>query len=69
MWDLVRYCRATLLTDELITMDEYGELAEDHSTVKRLEGYDKLRAENARLKQQLDAERKKCEALREARRK
>jgi len=50
-------------------MDEYGELAEDHSTVKRLEGYDKLRAENARLKQQLDAERKKCEALREARRK
>lgn len=44
MWDLVRYQRSHLLEAELITMDEYDELAKDHAAVKRLEDYDELAA-------------------------
>ena len=47
MWDLLRYQRADLLSAELITMDEYDELAKDHAAVKRLEDYDALKAQAA----------------------
>lgn len=40
MWDLVRYQRSELHVAELITDDEYAELAIDHPAVKRLENYD-----------------------------
>ncbi len=43
LWDLVRYQRAALYTAELITNDEYAELAQDHAAVRRLEGYDRQR--------------------------
>jgi hypothetical protein len=40
MFDLVRYMRSELHTAGLITDDEYAELAQEHSAVKRLEDYD-----------------------------
>lgn len=43
LWDLVRYMRAELLAKELITIDEYTELAMDHAAVARLEADDKER--------------------------
>lgn len=43
MWDLVRFMRADLHNDGLITDEEYTELAQDHAAVKRLEDYDVLR--------------------------
>lgn len=39
--DLVRYKRHELFSDDLISMDEYAELAQDHPAVARLESYDK----------------------------
>jgi hypothetical protein len=42
MWDLIRYKRQELHTDNLISNEEYAALAEDHVAVKRLENYDKL---------------------------
>jgi hypothetical protein len=44
MWDLLRYERACLLDNELITEDEYAELAQDHAAVARLEADDAARA-------------------------
>lgn len=41
LWDLVRHQRSELLDVGLITEDEYAELAQDHSAVKRLEDLDK----------------------------
>lgn len=34
------YKRSELLNDDLISVDEYAELAQDHAAVARLEGYD-----------------------------
>lgn len=51
MWDLIRYQRQELHTAGLITDDEYGELAQDHPAVKRLEDYDKLAARLTELAQ------------------
>jgi hypothetical protein len=50
MWDLVRYMRGQLHTDGLITDEEFALLVVDHPAVARLEGYDALRVENARLR-------------------
>lgn len=56
MWDLVRYTRATLLDDGLITLAEYTELcsAETRTTPntgspapRRLESYDEVRGRMA----------------------
>ena len=43
LFDLVRYMRAELLTAELISYDEYYELAVEHAAVARLEDYDGIR--------------------------
>jgi DNA repair ATPase RecN len=50
--DLVRYQRQELFEEQLITEDEYAELAEDHPSVARLEGYDGCRARSAKSIQQ-----------------
>jgi hypothetical protein len=42
--DLVRYQRQELYRANLITEDEYADLAKDHAAVRRLEDYDVLRA-------------------------
>ena len=44
LFDIVRYMRAEIHNAELITDDEYAELAMEHSAVDRLEDYDELRA-------------------------
>lgn len=41
MWDLIRFCRGELHSEDLITDEEFCELAKDHAAVKRLEDYDK----------------------------
>jgi hypothetical protein len=43
LWDIVRFFRAEALTKNLITQDEYSELAMDHAAVKRLEEDDRDR--------------------------
>lgn len=40
LFDLVRHQRSELHVAELITDDEYAQLAQEHSAVKRLEDYD-----------------------------
>lgn len=47
LWDLVRYMRSRLLEEELVTMDEYAELAMDNAAGKRLEADDVARAADA----------------------
>lgn len=37
LWDLVRYMRSELHEKQLVTDDEYFELAKDHAAVARLE--------------------------------
>ena len=54
LFDLVRYARAMLHEDDLITDEEYAMLAGDHPAVARLEEYDDLRVEVERLKRELD---------------
>jgi hypothetical protein len=49
VWDLLRYQRMELHNANLITNEEYAALAFDHPAVARLETYDELRAELARL--------------------
>lgn len=49
LWDLVRQQRMELHDAELISDDEYTELAKDHPAVARLETYDVLREANERL--------------------
>jgi hypothetical protein len=44
MWDLLRYFRADLHAEDLITDAELFELAADHAAVKRLEKYDAERS-------------------------
>lgn len=44
LWDIVRFYRAAALDKELITIEEYAELAKDHAAVARLEADDKARA-------------------------
>lgn len=57
--DLVRYKRSELLNDDLISMDEYAELAQDHAAVARLEGYDsalkKIRESSEQTVRELNA--------------
>ncbi len=64
--DLVRYKRSELLSDDLISMDEYAELAQDHAAVARLESYDgalaKIRSQVALLESQLAEARKHLSA-------
>jgi hypothetical protein len=51
--DLVRWCRSELFDEKLIDEAEFAELVADSDSgkrVSRLEGYDKIRAENAQLK-------------------
>lgn len=54
LYDLVRWSRMELHRANLISDEEYVELAQDHSAVKRLENYDAsvaaLRAENQKLR-------------------
>lgn len=54
-WDLIRQQRQELFQSDLITEEEYSELSQDHSAVKRLEDYDVIRAELATLKSDRDA--------------
>lgn len=44
IWDLLRYCRGKLHSDQLISNDEYSMLAQDHPAVERLETYDQMKA-------------------------
>lgn len=44
LWDLVRQQRMELFQADLITREEYAELAKDHPAVARLETYDGIRA-------------------------
>lgn len=53
-WDLIRFCRQELLSEILITEDEFDELAKDHAAVQRLEDYDEIRT---RLEGELSASR------------
>lgn len=57
--DLVRYKRAELHHDELISDEEYAEICQDHTAVARLEGYDAIKIE-------LEAARKRIAELEEA---
>jgi hypothetical protein len=64
LFDMVRYCRAILHEDQLITGEEYAELASSRGSVERIEKYDKQAAQIAQLKKQLaeeTAERKRLE--------
>lgn len=45
MSDLVRYKRAELHNDGLISDEEYAEICQDHAAVARLEGYDAIKEE------------------------
>lgn len=51
--DLVRYQRGELFDAGLLTREEYAALAGDHGAVARLESYDEVRAESARLTREL----------------
>lgn len=62
LWDLCRYKRSELLTDELINADEYTELAKDHPAVARLEGYDGMRIRAEEAERQLTALTQRLEA-------
>lgn len=63
LWDLVRSQRANLLDGELITHEEYAQLAGEETdtmgpgcgspSARRLESYDEMRAELTRLKADL----------------
>lgn len=44
VWDLLRFCRSELHTEDLITNDEYADLAMDYKSVSRLHSYDVLRS-------------------------
>lgn len=50
LWDLVRYQRMELHDAELISDQEYADLASDHGSVKRLETYESLRRDLASAK-------------------
>jgi len=39
-WDLLRYARHLLHTENMLTNEEYALLAQDHEAVTRLEDYD-----------------------------
>ena len=43
LWDLVRYARSYLHEKDLISDEEYFDLALDHAAVGRLEAYDLYR--------------------------
>lgn len=63
LWDLVRYCRAHLLEEELITLHEYADLASGRDmsqAARRLEGYDQVRA---KLAEQLALEKTRADGL------
>lgn len=51
--DLLRYVRHYLFDTDLITKEELTSLLQREGAVPRLEGYDALRAENARLREAL----------------
>lgn len=51
--DLLRYCRATLHEERLISDGEYAELASDHPAVERLETYDQQRKRIEALEREL----------------
>lgn len=62
LFDLVRFSRMYLLNHNLISLDEYDELAKEHAAVNRLETYDGLRLavrrfeeDNERLKDKVIA--------------
>jgi hypothetical protein len=44
MMDLLRFCRAALHDEELISDVEYAALAADHDAVERLERYDEAKS-------------------------
>ena len=57
LMDLIRHQRHELFDAKLIDAEEFASLVEDSESgqrVARLEGYDKLRAENAELKAQVE---------------
>lgn len=54
LFDLVRQCRSQLHTDNLISDDEYYELALEHGAVARLETYDRIIAQFKRYKVALE---------------
>lgn len=47
LWDMVRFMRSELFDKQLVTMDEYDELAKDHAAVARLEADDAKREASA----------------------
>lgn len=61
LWDLARHQRSELLAAGLLTFDEYDALAADTPARSRLETYDSLRKEIARLHVQLRTETEKLE--------
>lgn len=61
LYDLVRQQRMELHAADLITNEEYAELAFEHSAVARLEDYDGIRAELAAAKSEVAGLRKGLE--------
>ena len=53
--DLVRYCRGTLHSEDLITDEEYAALCQVEGSPQRLEGYDAMRKRIVELEAALDA--------------
>jgi hypothetical protein len=51
LWDLVRFKRHDLFSEEIISCDEFAALVEDHAAVDRLETNDALRAELANYRE------------------
>lgn len=59
LWDLVRQQRMELHDAELISDEEYAELASDGGSVKRICSYDDMREEIKTLKERINQLEKK----------
>jgi hypothetical protein len=53
LFDLVRFCRAELLKEGLITEDEYAELLSESGSVDRLQKYDRMQKRIKELESEL----------------